>query len=187
MRLHDMLLAGSVAASAALFLGFAASATTPDTSSPLDKLRIWEGHWTLTIQSYTTKYSPASPATTHADSRCAWQAHKNWIVCDVLAGEVDAKRGKPDNTLSVFTYSDIDKQYRRMTLDAEGSMQTQVVAVDGNVWVTPFDCTGGSGVKHWCKHTFTFVSPKKELFTFQISDDNQHWTLLDDGTATKVD
>lgn len=62
-----------------------------------------------------------------------------------------------------------------------------MVAIDGNEWITPFECTGGSGVKHFCRHTFRFVSPKKQLFTFEVSDDNQHWTLLDDGVATKVD
>lgn len=186
MRLHDRFFVGSIAVGAALLFGLAAGAATRDAPSPADKLRIWEGHWTLTIQSYATKYSVAPPETTHGDNRCAWQAHKGWMVCDFLAGEVDAQRGKPDNSLSIFTYGDIDKQYRRMTLYTEGSMQKEVVAVDGNKWTTPFECPSASGVKHWCRHTFTFVSPEKQLFTFEISDDNQHWTLLDDGVATKV-
>jgi hypothetical protein len=183
MRLSGRLLAGSIAAGAVIFLGLGAAADVP---SSLDKLRIWEGHWTLKIQSYKTKYSPSPPETTHGDNQCAWQAHKNWMVCDFLAGEVDPQRGKPDNTLSVLTYSDIDKQYRRLSLGAEGSVQQQVIAIDGNEWVTPWACTGATGVKHFCRHTFTFVSPEKQLFTFEISDDNQHWTLLDNGMATKV-
>jgi hypothetical protein len=174
-------------AAAALLLGLPAAAATPQASSPVDKLRIWEGHWTLKIQSYVTKYSPSPATTTHVDNRCAWLPHKNWMVCDILHGEVNTKRGKPDNNISLFTYSDIDKQYRRLSLDEEGSMQQQVVAIDGNEWITPFECTGGTGVKHFCRHTFRFVSPKKQLFTFEVSDDNQHWTLLDDGVATKVD
>jgi len=37
-------------AAAALLLGLPAGAAMPQASSPLDKLRIWEGHWTLKIR-----------------------------------------------------------------------------------------------------------------------------------------
>ena len=172
------------AAAALLFLGLAVRAATPDAPSPIDQLRVWAGHWALQIHAYQTKYSTAE--TRDGDSQCAWLPRKRWMVCDILAGEVNAQRGKPDNNLSVFTYSDLDKQYRNLKIDEEGSVTPLVASIDGNKWVTPWECDSGKGVKRFCKHTYTFVSPEKFLFTFEISEDNQHWTLLDDGAATRV-
>lgn len=187
MRLHDRLFVGSIAAGAVLFFGLAAGAVTGDAPSPADKLNIWEGRWKLHEEIKETPYSHAGAVT--LDGKCSWLPNHTYMVCDFLTEGPDPERGGAvANNLSLFYYSDADHAYKHTGMGTEGGPHEQVATVDGGVWTTEFQITGRKGDKLLYRNVYDFVSVGEYKMQFEISADNgQHWTVLHDDDARKMD
>jgi hypothetical protein len=154
-------------------------------SSWRDQLAIWAGHWKVHAETKETQFGHAKTA--DYDSKCSFQPHGAFMVCDAMSLQPDAK-GRITDDLNVFYYNDVDKTFKHKGVgpEEEGGALDGVVLVDGNVWTRPLELPTEEGGVVNARFIYTFVSPDKQTCRFEISTDKgAHWTLVTDFIGTK--
>jgi hypothetical protein len=169
-------------------LGLMAGAAIPgsqESPDPRDKLNMWEGHWKMRSQRKDTPYTHA--VTLEFDVVCKWASSRGYMVCDYLSDGMDPEEGKPSNHLSIFAYNDAEKSYKQLGISKDYKTLEKEAKIEGDVWTMFVERTTKKGDKIQTRDTYEFVSPDKQISRFEISaDGGQHWTLMSEGVATKV-
>ncbi|HUA08293.1 MAG TPA: hypothetical protein VMA98_03395 [Candidatus Acidoferrales bacterium] len=174
-----------IVAAAALAFGLAVSAraSTSDSASPLEKLNVWVGRWTLAEESRETPYSHAFSISWGAD--CSWMPNQSYMICDFESDGVDPAAGGVENNLSLFTYSTSDRAYHHMGITRDAKPLFEKMDVIGDIWTDRFELPY-KGKILYCRDVYTFTSPSSYTHRFEISDDQgSSWTLVSTAVATK--
>ncbi|MGA9018735.1 MAG: hypothetical protein WB438_07390 [Candidatus Cybelea sp.] len=175
----------SMIPAAALAFGFAmsASAATSDSTSPLDGLNAWEGHWTIATENKETPYGHAFSLSWGAD--CSWMPNRSFMICDFQSNGVDPRVGSVVNNLSLFTYSNSEQAYHHLGITRDDKPLFEKMDRDGDTWTDQFEIPY-KGKTLDCRDVYTFTSPSRYERRFEISaDQGASWTLVTTAVATK--
>jgi len=171
------------AAALAFGVTISASATTPDSAAPLDRLNAWQGHWTIASESRETPYSHAYAVSWTAD--CSWMPNRSYMICDFRSVGADPESGTVQNNLSLFTYSQSEQAYHHMGITRDHKPLYEKMDVVGDTWTDQFEIPY-KGKSLYCRDVYTFTSPSKYERRFEISaDQGANWTLVSTGVGTK--
>jgi hypothetical protein len=147
----------------------------------LEKLSAFQGQWTSKGQMRDSKFSKVG--SNSANTTCSWSTNHGYLTCDQLVQTSDA----PENDLSVYSYNEKDHSYLFFGLSrGDRDARTPRLTIDGNLWtyLGGFDQKDGKHISF--RTTNTFTSPTSVVWRSEFSDDGTNWTLMGEGTETRV-
>lgn len=171
------------AATLAFCFRISASAATSDSTAPLDRLNVWEGHWTIADETKETPYSHAFSLSWAAN--CSWMPNRSYMICDFQSNGVDPRVGSVVNNLSLFTYSNSEQAYHHLGITRDEKPLFEKMERDGDTWTDQFEIPY-KGKTLDCRDVYTFTSPSKYARRFEVSaDQGANWTVISMGVGTK--
>lgn len=150
-------------------------------ASGLDKVGAFLGEWKSKGEMRDTTFSKAG--SNSATTTCAWSLNHGYLTCDQLVQTPDG----PENDFSVYTYNEKDHTYLFFGLSrGDGDARTPKLTIEGNLWtyLGGFDRKDGKHISF--RTTNTFTSPTNVTWRSEFSDDGAHWTIMGEGTETRV-
>jgi hypothetical protein len=146
----------------------------------LKYLDAFSGRWTTHGKLYDTPYSHAGVIT--ITMTCGWSPYKGYMICDHLVSGPAGKR----NDLTIYTYDQADNSYKFYSLDQTGLPHSVSLTIEGDIWTYNSDMEKDSK-KILIKTINDFSKPDIVVWNTKFSDDaGVHWTLMNEGTDTKI-
>lgn len=179
MRFLHRIASGVVAVSLAGSLPLAQAPEGPPKPGPEhQKLSRFVGKWTGKGDMKPSAFGPSGPMTW--TESCEWFSGNFSVVCKSDGnGPMGAVKG-----LGIISYNPEEKVYTYYGVDSTGWSDLSRGTLDGKVWT--FTSTGTMGGKPMhSRFTLTEVSPTKQTFRWEMSEDGKTWNLVMDGESSK--
>lgn len=152
-------------------------AATPDRSTGLDAIHVYEGAWNVTLQHFDTPYSKASTERTTLRNEC-WRTG-SYFACNQF---VDGQ----SKVLLVFTYDAGKNEYTSYQIPSDGAAAgAGKLYIQGNRWTYPWQTGQGTHVT-WFRVVNTFEGPDKINYRQEYSKDQVHWTQMGQGGEIRI-
>jgi hypothetical protein len=148
--------------------------------SELGKLKAFLGHWKTEGEFKDTPYSKAHPS--KSEMSCDWTPNHAFLLCDQTIHTPTGDK----NDLSLYTYNEQSHVFRFFGVsqnDAEA--RTTKLTIEDNRW-TYLDEGHDKGKHVRFRTTNKFTSPTTMSWRSEYSEDGVHWTLMGEGTDTRV-
>jgi uncharacterized protein DUF1579 len=172
---------GSGLAALAFVTGASLAQAPPSPPKPgpeQQRMARFAGKWTGKAEMKPSPFGPGGPmAWTES---CDWFAGGFHIVCH---SEGKGPQGEMKG-LSIMGYDAEKKAYTFMGVDNSGWADYATGALNDKVWT--FTSSGSVGGKPYHgRWTITEVSPTKQTFAWEMSEDGKTWTTMMTGESTK--
>lgn len=156
--------------------GAAALAADTAPSAALAKLKVFAGAWRSDSEKFDTIYSSAGKVSSLQSNECS--INGGFYICNQSSNGVS-------RVLLVFTYKGGDS-YGVTYVPADGSHAVSgELIINGDTWTYPGQLTK-LGQVTYMRTVNVFTSPDTIQYRQEFSVDQQNWTLMAQGTETRI-
>lgn len=154
----------------------------PKSAGEIDKLGAFLGDWNTQGEMKDSQYSKAQPNTVNKLT-CNWAPNHRFLVCDQI---IHTPSGV-DDQVSLYTYNEKQRAFAFIGVSqSDPHPHTPTLTIEGKVWTYSGEFHDGTKRIQF-RTTNEFTTSKTVVWRSEYSEDGSHWTLMGEGTDTRID